>query len=191
LILNTWETGGDWLPWDDKDLGQEHKGQFGVSKRQSPETQVGSSIGYSTEHELNSLNHLMDHQLTETVLMIIVTFFGKNVSNNSGIVNSVGKLTRSVKSFLFWVLNQSLFVFIELVLDRNVFINLKAGGVSNRLNTEHERHADNSADNHDSGSLILMVEPVRTGVHTGRKLQEVVNHDSDNRRAQVDFILHV
>ena len=43
-----------------------------MSQRQGPETQVGGGIGYTPEHKLNGLNHLVDECLTNAMGMMLV-----------------------------------------------------------------------------------------------------------------------
>ena len=43
-----------------------------MSQRQGPETQVGGGIGYTPEHKLDSLNHLVDECLTKAVGVMLV-----------------------------------------------------------------------------------------------------------------------
>ena len=51
---------------------EEHLGELGVSKGQSPQTKVRSSVGDGTEHELNGLNQLMDHHFAKVMGMSCV-----------------------------------------------------------------------------------------------------------------------
>ena len=46
-----------------------------MCQRQGPETQVGGGVGYTPEHKLDSLNHLVDEYLTKAVSVM----FGKTV----------------------------------------------------------------------------------------------------------------
>lgn len=64
---------GCWAPWFDQTLFQEHFGKLGVSKRQSPKTKVGGSVGDSSKHKLNSFNQLMNESLSDSVSVIVGT----------------------------------------------------------------------------------------------------------------------
>ena len=46
---------------------EEHLSQLGVGKRQSPQSEVGGSVGHSSQHELNGLDQLMNKHLAEVV----------------------------------------------------------------------------------------------------------------------------
>jgi hypothetical protein len=50
----------------------ENSGELGVSKGQSPETEVGSSVGNHTKNELNGLNSLVDENFSKSVLIVFV-----------------------------------------------------------------------------------------------------------------------
>ena len=41
----------------------EHRAQLRVCQRQSPQTQVGGRVGYSAQHKLNGVDHLVNHDL--------------------------------------------------------------------------------------------------------------------------------
>jgi len=60
------------VPWHLQDLLQEHKGELGVSEGESPQTQVGGSVGDGTKHELDGLNQLVDSQLSQ--VDVVATF---------------------------------------------------------------------------------------------------------------------
>ena len=63
-------------PWNRQDVLQEHESELGVGQRQGPETQVGGGVGYTPEHELDSLYHLMDECFTNAVgVMLVKTVF--------------------------------------------------------------------------------------------------------------------
>mmetsp|Transcript_29777 Transcript_29777/g.43689 ORF Transcript_29777/g.43689 Transcript_29777/m.43689 type:complete len:227 (-) Transcript_29777:1415-2095(-) len=50
----------------------ENSGQLGVSKRQSPKTQVTGSVRNHTKHKLNSFNGLVDYHLTNAMVLFVV-----------------------------------------------------------------------------------------------------------------------
>mmetsp|Transcript_23169 Transcript_23169/g.54823 ORF Transcript_23169/g.54823 Transcript_23169/m.54823 type:complete len:609 (+) Transcript_23169:149-1975(+) len=60
----------------------ENSGKFGVSKRKSPQTEVGSSVGNHSQNEFNRFNGLMDHNFSKSMFFVVViaavsmTFFG-------------------------------------------------------------------------------------------------------------------
>lgn len=51
----------------------EDLGQLGVGKRQCPKSQVRGSVGDSSKHELNGLNHLVDEHFAEGVAVIMIS----------------------------------------------------------------------------------------------------------------------
>lgn len=87
-------------------LGQteipEDGSELGVSKRQGPETEVGSGVGNGTENELNSLNDLMDESLAEvegTAVSVTVTTGSRSGSGLLVVLveNGVGLLVHGAK----------------------------------------------------------------------------------------------
>jgi hypothetical protein len=46
----------------------EHGGEFGVCEREGPKTQVGGSVGDGSEHELDGVDDLVDHDFCELEL---------------------------------------------------------------------------------------------------------------------------
>ena len=50
----------------------EDSGELGVSQREGPKTKVGGSIGNHTQDELDSLNGLVDKDLTEAMLVVFI-----------------------------------------------------------------------------------------------------------------------
>jgi hypothetical protein len=59
---------------------QEHECELGMCQRQGPEAQVGGGVGYTPEHKLDSLNHLVDECLPNAVGVVLVKFV-LNVEN--------------------------------------------------------------------------------------------------------------
>jgi hypothetical protein len=51
-----------------------------MCQRQGPEAQVGGGVGYTPEHKLDSLNHLVDECLPNAVGVVLVKFV-LNVEN--------------------------------------------------------------------------------------------------------------
>ena len=50
----------------------EDGGELGVSKRKGPKTKVGGSIGNHTQDELDSLDGLVDKDLTKAVIVVFI-----------------------------------------------------------------------------------------------------------------------
>jgi len=53
-------------------LSEEHFTQLRVGQRQSPQSKVGGSVGYCTEDELNSFNHLVDEEASKVSLVALL-----------------------------------------------------------------------------------------------------------------------
>ncbi len=68
-----------------------HRGKLCVSKTESPKTQIGCSVGDSTQHELNGMNHLLDEDLGKFKFLFIKDDFptlNRNKLNDEESVHS-------------------------------------------------------------------------------------------------------
>lgn len=106
---------------------EEHLSELSVGQGQGPETQVGRGVGHSAEHKLNSLDHLMDHQLTETASVFIR---GSSRSHDIGV---------KVKFIIFGMDSFSVHKFFTLGFGL-LLVGLAAEGEDDWLDAEHGGH---------------------------------------------------
>ena len=133
----------------------EDGGQLGVSKRQSPETEVGGSVGNSSEDELDGLNDLMDENFTEVEGTVSVT-----MSTGSG-----GR-----GGFLFILVEDSIRVLVLVAEDEG-------------LDEQHGGNANEGDDQKGGLEGSLTRVDGHFGVLTGA--EEHVDHHGKEERGRV------
>ena len=104
----------------------EDGGEFRVSQRQSPQTQVGSGVGHRSQHEFNGFNDLMYKNITKVEFFIIV------------IAATVTAVAVTLSLF-----------FIIIVSNRRIRV-LVAGAQDQGLGDQHEGNANEGNDEQDT-----------------------------------------
>lgn len=157
------EAGAGTMPSFGETLLEEHFTQLGMSKGESPQSEVRGSVRDSSEDELDGLDHLMDKEASERV---VVVFFhtsllikdllvGREViliyhCNLSGVDELV-----SFVSFRLIASRCNVIEFFVVVFD-----GLAAESPGTGLNTEHEGHTDSNHDDENQRKALLSGEEV-------------------------------
>jgi len=191
-------------PSQGETLFEEDSSELRVGKGESPQSEVGGSVGDRSENELDGLNHLMDEEAAEGVVVLYLdTGLGiKDLLVHLDVVNF------EVTSHLVFGVDDGLLVLraglggldvIEVGLVVGL-MGLAAESVGTRLNAEHERDSKsnhNQADN--GGSLLTISVGTSVEVDTLRMLipsktllvsegHQVVNHNRNNGGAVVNLV---
>lgn len=138
----------------------------------------------------------MDEGLTEATMMLNFLLFFKDISDLLNVVftNNAAAVFRLVKvsgqKLILLILSADLIKLLDIDV---VIVILETGRVGNGLDTEHEWHADDSADDKDTGDGVLRPEEYRHILLSiaASNLKEVVDHGSNDRRSQIDSGDHV
>jgi hypothetical protein len=173
-------------------LLEEHFTQLGMSEGESPQSEVRGSVRDSSEDELDSLDHLMDKEASERVVVVFfhTSLFIKDLLVGREVIliyhgnlSSVNELVSFV-SFRLIASRCNVIEFFVVVFD-----GLAAESPGAGLNTEHEGHTDSNTDDENQRKALLSGEEVNIAeVRLTTECHQVVNHDRNDGGVGVELV---
>jgi hypothetical protein len=187
------------LPGHRHHLFDEHGSQLRVSKGERPQSEVRGSVGDGTEDKLDGLDHLMDEEASERV---VVDFVHTSLLVENLLVLFDISFVVFVQSHLVASVDDGLLIFSSGLSGLNVveflfFVSVvrrAAECKGTRLDTEHEGNTDGDHNSERVRQGSLRVEEVDS---TGRisldhflvsLLHQVVNHGVDDARVEMELV---
>lgn len=104
-----------------------------MSQREGPQSQVGGSVGDSSQYKLNSLDHLVNEESSEALVMLLLNS-SLGVDNFSVLCDIVFHNFTFTKQLILVIFSIS-FKFCNMLF-------LTEASDNNRLDTEHEGHCN-------------------------------------------------
>jgi len=141
-----------------------------MSQREGPQSQVGGSVGNSSQYKLDGLDHLVNEESSEALVMLLL--------NSSLRVDNFSVLCDIVFHNFSFTKQLILFVFFISFEFFNVLLLAEASN-NDRLDTEHEGYCNDHHSEENIRNRSLSSEEVHV---LKALLKEVVDHSGDDRR---------
>jgi len=152
------------LPCYRESLLNEHSTQLRMGKRKSPKSEVRGGVRHRSENKLNCLDHLMDEQSSERVVMLVLdaSLSIEECLVVSNIIFILSFLVSSINELVDFIgtgLCSSFDVVEVFVL---VMVGRAAEGIGTRLDTKHERNTQGNKYKHNDSNALLCTKEVDT-----------------------------